>query len=117
MTQQWAGKNYKELTIKIYVDARPMKDRTSQPQFCQGLDWAELRPGGVSIDSNHACLITGDLGLCGAAHLQSLPPSQPERGKNLSSWKAQGSFEKVYYAHLSPSSDSGLGLAVYLLYK
>ena len=29
MTQHCVGKNYKELTIKIYVDARQMKDPTS----------------------------------------------------------------------------------------
>ena len=41
----------------------------------------------VSIDSNHPCLPPGDWGLCGAAHLQSLPPRP---GKNTRSWWSSG---------------------------
>ena len=41
----------------------------------------------VSIDSNHPRLPPGDWGLCGAAHLQSLPPRQ---GKNTRSWWSSG---------------------------
>ena len=109
MTPHCAGKNCTELTIKIYVDARlvSLQLREERPDTV----WSKRRWRWCSmfLDNNQLASWLVTMWSSESPIITTQPLSS---GKNLRSWKAQGSFEKVYYAHLSPSSDLGSALVI-----